>query len=77
METPKTPSKGAKTEYHCFDSCNACGGENELINPSYEGSFIHEVKTKCKECGHDDYWAYGYFESSCEIESKCKKYSFD
>jgi len=61
-------------EYHVKESCNKCSGENELIKPSCDESGVYETKTKCKECSFSDYWAYGHFESSQEIESKCKKY---
>ena len=63
-------------KYHCIESCNACGGANEIISPSYEECHLIESKTKCLTCGHSDYWAYGFFESSQEIESKCQTYSF-
>lgn len=62
------------TEYHVKESCNKCAGENELIKPSCEEGYAYETKTKCTKCGFDDYWAYGYFESSQEMESNCKKY---
>jgi len=62
--------------FHCVDSCNKCSKENdvEVIGTIYE---VSEARTVCKECGHIDYWSYGYFESSEHMESKCKTYSFD
>lgn len=63
--------------YHCVESCNKCNGNNELINPSYESQFLHETETKCESCGHNDYWADGYFESSQDGLNKCDKYYFD
>lgn len=64
-------------KYHCMNSCNACGGENELIKTYTCDYHIEEAVTKCKDCGHDDNWSYGFFESSQEMESKCKTYSFN
>ena len=64
-------------EYHCHDSCNACSGVNEYtVTDSLDGRMM-ECSTVCKECGHKDYWAHGWFESAQEIESKCQTYSFD
>lgn len=64
-------------EYHDPGSCNKCGNENEItVTDSLEGRML-ECNTKCKACGFEDYWAHGFFESSQEIESKCKKYSFN
>lgn len=62
------------TEYHIVTSCNNCKGENELIAPSYEDGHLHETVTKCIECGFEDYWAYGYFQSGSEMVSNCEKY---
>ena len=73
---PRINSSNEPTQYHCNDSCNACGGNNEVtVTDTLEGHLM-ECKTKCKDCGHDDYWAHGFFESSQEMESKCNKYSF-
>ena len=65
------------TRYHEPSSCNKCRGINEFINEAWEGSLLCEVSTKCTECGHEDYWAYGFFESGAEIVSNCETYSFD
>lgn len=60
--------------YHCADSCNACTGTNEVtVKDTIEGH-VCEAETVCKDCGHQDYWAYGFFESGQHIESKCRKY---
>lgn len=66
-----------ETQYHRLDSCNKCGGINNknagFSNPfSADGS--HCAKTRCDDCGHEDLWDTGFFESGMEIESKCKKY---
>lgn len=66
------------TKYQVIDSCNACGdGINEIHIISTIGGCVCEAKTVCNECGHVDYWAYGFFESGTEIISKAKTYSFD
>lgn len=60
-------------EYHDPDTCNKCG---ERAN-EYRGSFLYtdEFRTKCSSCGHEDYWAYGFFESSEDGYDKCEKYT--
>lgn len=77
IQKPAQPVKSDKpVKYHCYDSCNKCSGNNELISPSMDERGIYETKTKCKDCGFEDYWGYGFFESGQEMESKCKTYSF-
>jgi len=64
-------------KYHCHNSCNSCGGENKVIpTDSLDGRLL-ECRTECKSCGFSDNWAHGFFESSQNIESKCKTYSFN
>ena len=65
------------TDYHNPDSCNKCKGQNEFFEPNYDLGFLHETETKCEECGFEDYWAHGFFESGSEMESNCDTYSFD
>ena len=60
--------------YHVKESCNNCAGSNELINPSHDEAGVYETCTKCRDCGHTDYWAYGFFESGQRMVSKCKTY---
>ena len=75
MKPLRNTSMGS-VKYHCYDSCNFCGGHNDYkVTDSLEGR-IMECKTKCDECGFEDYWTHGFFESGQEIESKCKTYSF-
>lgn len=46
--------------------CNKCGGKNDVaIGDMIEGH-ITECLTKCKQCGFEDYWTYGFFESSAD-----------
>ena len=71
------PKTNGPVNYHCYDSCNKCGEVNDYnVTDSLDGRMM-ECKTKCKACGFEDYWAHGWFESSQEIESKCKTYSFN
>ena len=76
-QTPVTPTKTDEpVKYHCHDSCNKCGGNNNYyVTDSIDGRML-ECKTECRECGFTDYWVHGFFESGQEMESKCKTYSF-
>lgn len=65
-----------KTEYNNPSSCNKCRGENDIYSEVYEQGLMYECMTKCLECGFEDYWSHGFYESGAEMESKCKKYSF-
>lgn len=60
-------------QYHRIDSCNKCGGLNRV---TFGSEHTGEASTKCTECGFEDYWAYGYFESGGSMESNCATYSF-
>lgn len=64
-------------EYDCLESCNKCGGANNITPKSMEGTIVCEAETECTHCGFKDYWAYGYFQSGSEIIGKSEKYSFD
>jgi len=64
----------AEKIYHQPESCNRCKGESELTLKLFIESHLCEAATKCNECGFTDYWAYGFFESSSEMESNCEKY---
>ena len=66
------------THYDEMTSCNLCGdGENELIVVSIDAGHVSECRTKCKSCGFEDYWAYGFFESGSKIDGKSKTYTFN
>jgi len=62
--------------YDVMVSCNACGaeGSNDVTVEDTINYHICEATTKCKLCGHEDYWAYGSFMSNEHIEGKAKKY---
>jgi len=61
--------------YQNKKSCNKCGGKNELLKAIIDDGLIYEVETKCKDCGFDDYWAHGKFESSLEGLNKAERVS--
>ena len=68
--------KKIKVKYHRPDSCNRCSGKNSYKITSYlDGVTMLECKTVCTVCGFTDYWAHGFFESSQDIECKCKTYT--
>lgn len=70
--------KSRETQYHRLDSCNKCGGLNNrnvsFANP-FDADSSHCAKTKCHDCGHEDLWDTGFFESGMEMVSNCKKYA--
>ena len=67
----------SKVEYHCVGSCNKCIGSNSVeITDTLDGHTMLEAKTVCSECGFEDYWAYGWFESGQDMISNCEKYSY-
>ena len=76
MKTKQPEQSKGQVQYHCYDSCNRCSRENQLIDPSYDERGVYETKTKCKFCEFEDYWSYGFYESGSEMEGKCNTYSF-
>ena len=60
--------------YHDYTTCNKCGKSTEYVIKDTIANNISECKTKCKVCGFEDYWAYGYFESRCLGYDACTKY---
>ena len=56
--------------------CNKCGLHSNTVKVvATDEGYTSEATTKCDECGHIDYWAYGFFESGEEIVSKAKTYT--
>lgn len=51
-----------------YNHCNSCNGKNKIQVIDTINQFISECETKCNECGFEDYWAHGSFESSQQIE---------
>lgn len=60
--------------YHCKETCNRCGGPNEIKITDSEEGLIYECETTCSSCGFNDYWAHGFFMSMQEGHDNCKKY---
>lgn len=60
--------------YHEPSTCNRCGGMNEIKIKECIEHTMCEAETKCQSCKFEDYWAYGYFESSQIGLDFCKKY---
>lgn len=65
----------AETTFDDMNSCNACGAENsnDVTVQDIVSFHICEASTKCKLCGHEDYWGYGHFRSNDNIEGKAKQ----
>ena len=72
-----------ETKYDRLDSCNKCGGLNNECesNPFFSDHCggtkticIGGTKTICIDCGFEDYWAYGYYESGQDMVGMSKKY---
>lgn len=61
-------------KYHDSSTCNKCGGENVIEVTEVVAGGVGECSTACKECGFEDYWAYGKFNSIVDGYNKCRKY---
>jgi hypothetical protein len=59
-------TKSIVTEYDSYLSCNKCGGINKIKITDTIGYTICECETKCENCGFEDYWVHGFFESRTE-----------
>lgn len=55
-----------KVVYDRYNICPICGGYNNVTAKDTIDNIICECKTKCNDCGHEDYWAYGCYESKKE-----------
>lgn len=45
-------------EAHCYK----CGGQNEVKTTARDSYHTCECTTKCKVCGFEAYWAYGFYQ---------------
>ena len=63
-------------KYHNPDSCNKCKGKNDVDITAFDEGHMSEAKTECLDCGFNDFWAYGFFESGEDMGTNCKTYSF-
>ena len=52
---------GTNNKYDEYGTCPICNSANELSNTHGDEWGMHECKTKCEKCGHENYWAYGNF----------------
>lgn len=43
--------------------CIKCSGSNDVKTVTTDGGYTSEAETYCMDCGHKDYWAYGFFNS--------------
>ena len=64
------------TEYDDPYSCNKCGSQNETSGHPFDPESSGEIETRCKSCGHKDYWHFGFFASAEDGLNASKKYSF-
>jgi DNA-directed RNA polymerase subunit RPC12/RpoP len=55
-------------------SCNKCGKENDVKGDPFHPEASGEVETKCKECGFEDHWSFGFFESGQDGLNASGKY---
>lgn len=53
---------GIDNRYDNENYCPKCNSPNECTNCDYlDGHMLLECKTKCTKCGHENYWAHGFF----------------
>lgn len=43
--------------------CVKCGKLHTIVKQVHIESHMAEAETECHNCGHKDYWAYGWFQS--------------
>lgn len=56
--------KGNKIpEYDDYNICPKCGNHNTVDITETVNHTVCECSTICNSCGHEDYWAYGFYES--------------
>ena len=53
-------------KYKSVERCPRCNSENKFTVADMCGYQLTEAKTKCTECGHEDYWANGNYGSESE-----------
>ena len=64
-----------KTGYDDPASCNNCGKMSNMVDDQdYIQGRMSEAKTHCIECGFDDYWTYGKFNSGADGYNNSRKY---
>ena len=55
--------KVGKILYDDPNYCPKCEGHNKKHTIERVDMQPAEIETKCLECGHKDFWAYGFYES--------------
>lgn len=53
-------------KYDNSRSCPKCGGQNDYKVVDSINLHPCEVETKCTECGWEDYWVYGWYDSKVD-----------
>lgn len=51
------------SDYDDYCRCIKCDGKNKITDRDYINHTLAECDTECDECGHKDYWAYGFYMS--------------
>ena len=49
-----------------YEKCPECGGENKLSKVYVSCRKVVDTDTDCKDCGHEDSWQRGVYESRNE-----------
>lgn len=49
-------------QYDNLHKCPECSGVNEYKVTEWIDYIIGECETNCEDCGHQDYWAYGFYQ---------------
>lgn len=48
--------------YSYLFECPKCRSEQDVVVTSRKYGAPTVARTKCLECGHEDYWAYGFYQ---------------
>ena len=64
---------GCRLNFQKKESCNKCGGNNEILDALIDAYVMFEADTRCKDCGFEDHWAEGLFESRIDGLNKAER----
>ena len=64
-----------KNSYAKKESCNCCGGVNNVNAIVLSDGIVYEAETICKSCGWEDYWCTGSFESLQDGFDNAERYN--
>jgi len=56
-----TKKYGSDKQYEDYNYCPVCESVNTITDECGDAIGIHECKTKCTKCNHENYWAYGNY----------------